>query len=256
MEKNGFCAVYPFATENVKGCFNSLDVKDKTVLTVGSSLDQAFNAITMGAKKITVLDINPNAFEFFNLKKKIILSTERKKLYDVMTDEKTLKKHTTSDISLSKDVLSKKQVLSINDYLESDEKYNLLRKKLETAPIEFVTGDIFKMDEVLDNIKYDRIILSNILQYIEYFYKDKNPYEVLNESMQMWDKYLTDNGILQLLYLYSFNYSDALRKDYSIATYNLRKVYEALKKYQLEVSFIDGIVSKDAVVTCMKRKAI
>ena len=41
MSKNAYQEVYPFTTENIQGNMKDLDMKDKEVLTVGSSLDQA-----------------------------------------------------------------------------------------------------------------------------------------------------------------------------------------------------------------------
>ena len=62
--------VYPFTTEMIAEYFSELDFKDKKVLTVGSSLDQAYNALLLGAKNIVVYDINETDkqmyFETFN----------------------------------------------------------------------------------------------------------------------------------------------------------------------------------------------
>ena len=74
--------VYPFTTEMIAEYFSELDFKDKKVLTVGSSLDQAYNALLLGAKNIVVYDINENVKQFGKLKRKLILQTPRKKLYD------------------------------------------------------------------------------------------------------------------------------------------------------------------------------
>lgn len=41
-----FQKIYPFATENVKDSFNLLNL----VLTVGSSIDQVFDAVLYGAR--------------------------------------------------------------------------------------------------------------------------------------------------------------------------------------------------------------
>ena len=54
MEKNFFQEVYPFATENMNAYFERLELSNKSVLTVGSSCDQLFNAIAYGAKSVTV----------------------------------------------------------------------------------------------------------------------------------------------------------------------------------------------------------
>lgn len=60
---------YAFCNENVSGYLNFLDLKDKSLLTVGSSGDQAISAITRGCKDITALDICPLSEEVFYLKK-------------------------------------------------------------------------------------------------------------------------------------------------------------------------------------------
>lgn len=258
MNKNGFMDIYPFATENVSGYFEKMDIKDKTVLTVGSSLDQAFNAITLGAKKVTLFDISPSTFEFFKIKKDIILSKDRKDLYKILTNKKELEGllsvSSKEKVSLSKDILTEDQVYSINNYLENDEKYELLRNGLLNTDIEFINGDIFKMNESLNNRKYDRIIFSNILQYLEYYFKQEDGLEVLKRCFPMWVDHLNEQGILQLLYLYSFSYSDLFNDNHSISTYNLRKINSLLKGYKLDIEWINGICSntQDAIVTYQK----
>ena len=115
--------VYPFTTEMIAEYFSELDFKDKKVLTVGSSLDQAYNALLLGAKNIVVYDINENVKQFGKLKRKLILTTPRKKLYD-----EVLK---IEEDPLSKDVLQKDLVYKINPYLKDDESYETLRRKLK-----------------------------------------------------------------------------------------------------------------------------
>ena len=62
--KNLFDCVYPFTTECISGYFDKLNLSNKEVLTVGSSLDQAFNALLCGAGKVTVMDISPYTNDF------------------------------------------------------------------------------------------------------------------------------------------------------------------------------------------------
>ena len=54
----GFQKIYPFTTETISGYITKMDIKDKIVLTLGSSCDQALNSLLLGAKDITVFDIN------------------------------------------------------------------------------------------------------------------------------------------------------------------------------------------------------
>lgn len=51
MSKKAYQEIYPFTTENIQGYMKNLDMEGKTVLTVGSSLDQAYNALALGAKR-------------------------------------------------------------------------------------------------------------------------------------------------------------------------------------------------------------
>lgn len=89
-KKKVFQEVYPFTTENIKGYFSRISFKDNNVFTVGSSLDQAFNALLLGAKKITVFDINANTEEFYKVKRDLILKTPRVDLYDVVLSQKNV----------------------------------------------------------------------------------------------------------------------------------------------------------------------
>ena len=88
--KEIFKNVYPFTTENIAGYIERLDLKDKSVLTVGSSGDQAFNALLLGANRIVLYDINPNTYEFLKLKKDLILDSKREELYDRVLNEPSI----------------------------------------------------------------------------------------------------------------------------------------------------------------------
>ena len=50
---------YPFCNENVSGYLDFLDLERKSLLTVGSSADQAISAVSRGCTDITILDICP-----------------------------------------------------------------------------------------------------------------------------------------------------------------------------------------------------
>ena len=80
-DKKVYQEVYPFTTENIQGYMKELDLEGKNVLTVGSSLDQAYNALALGANTVRVLDINANTKKYCAMKSKLILSHARKDLY-------------------------------------------------------------------------------------------------------------------------------------------------------------------------------
>ena len=69
-----FFWIYPFTNENINGYIDLFNLKDRSLLTTGSSSDQAINAILKGCSDITVVDINPFTKYYFNLKKAAILT--------------------------------------------------------------------------------------------------------------------------------------------------------------------------------------
>lgn len=274
----GFDKIYSFATENVKDYFKTLELEGKDVLVVGSSCDQIFNAQLFNPKSITHFDINPNCSEYYELKKAAILSfLNRKQLLNFLhTDKLNAKDYKevktilmeqskngfdfwdnllekygneqTSKMVFSKDELDINTIIKSNNYLESDENYTKLREIIAKENVNFITGDIFNPKELGDK-KFDVIILSNILQYLEYFAKGNDVYDTLKSCFDNLKMHLNENGIMQLLYLYSFKKEDALQISHPIATYNLKKVYETLQVKNLDIEFIDGISENtDAVV--------
>ena len=80
-QKIDFRAVYPFTTENISGYIDEFDLKDKSLLTVGSSSDQVINAAFKGCRDITVLDKSVFAKEYFYLKKAAILKLNQEELF-------------------------------------------------------------------------------------------------------------------------------------------------------------------------------
>ncbi len=244
-----FQAVYPFATEAVSEYSFRLDLKGKTLLTVGSSLDQAFNALVLGAKNIIVYDINANVEKFYKLKRDLILNTSRENLYnDVLNIDR---------VPFSPDIHGRNAVIRMNNYLQSDDNYELLRKRLVEDNISFVEGDIFHFNKFLNDDKFDRIIFSNILQYLDFFAGDKDPYGFLAASFGEWEEHLNAGGIIQLLYLYSFSKRDLKSNHHTVPSYNLASISSALNDACLELEWINSFGiddSKDAVVTYTKRR--
>ena len=274
----GFDKIYPFATENVKDYFEKMDLEGKDILVVGSSCDQIFNAQLHNPKSITHFDINPNCSEYYELKKAAILSfisrnqllnflytdklniEDYKKVKQLLIEQSKdgfefwnnlIEKHgyeKASQLVFSKDQLDLNAIIKSNNYLENNENYAKLRKIVNNNNVNFITGDIFNPKE-LENKKFDVIILSNILQYVEYFSNGNNSYDVLKNCFDNLKKHLNENGVMQLLYLYSFKQDDIAKTTHPIATYNLRNVINALQEKNLDIEFIDGITENtDAVV--------
>ncbi len=69
-----YSRLYTFTTENINGYIENFDLKNKSLLTVGSSGDQILNAFFYGARDITLYDINEYAKFYVYLKVAAILS--------------------------------------------------------------------------------------------------------------------------------------------------------------------------------------
>ena len=66
----------------MKDSLEKLDLKGKNVLTVGSSLDQTFDAVLYGAFHVTVFDINANVKKLYEAKKELLTEVSRRQFYD------------------------------------------------------------------------------------------------------------------------------------------------------------------------------
>lgn len=247
ISKKVFQEVYPFTTENISEYFQRLPIKKNKVFTVGSSLDQAFNCLLLGARQITVYDMNANTEEFYNLKKELIMSTSREELYDKILLQK--------QIPMTPDILPKEEVIRINPYLQSDYNYQELRKRLKENKINFICGDIFNTKQSLQDEKFDLMIFSNILQYLSFFAKEEK-YNFLRENFHKWTKHLNDEGVLQLFYLYSYSISE-LKKGVSASPgLELKKIHEALKGSELIFEWFEGYLpnTQDSILTYTKKR--
>ena len=245
--------VYPFTTENINGYIHNMDLKDKTLLTLGSSLDQAFNALVLGAKNICVYDININVEDFYKLKRNLILNNSRNDLYSSVV----LNSYSNNYI----DITDSTTVFKYNYYMQSDDNYECLRDKLKEDRISFVKGNIFKLNEsLLEDEKYDRIILSNALQYMELYGTKKDKYKVLKDTFKNLKMHLNKEGIIQLLYYYNTGLINVIRLDDFFDGYNLNKILNTLYEDSYDITgfslleFDDGYGNhKDGAVLYKKR---
>lgn len=197
MEKKDFQNVYAFATENIEGYITEMDIGGRDVLTLGSSCDQAFNSLLLEAREVTIFDINKRIEEFYEFKKKLILEVPREKLVEKVIYDK--------QFSYVEEMFSIKFINTINLYLQNDINYQKLREILESKTVKFITGDIFNIaSSNIGNNKYDRVILSNVLQYLP---KSNIPVEKLVYKIYKdICAYLSDEAIIQLYYLYGSMY--------------------------------------------------
>ncbi len=264
MSRNAYQEIYPFTTENIQGYMKNLDMKDKKVLTVGSSLDQAFNALALGAKKVKVFDLNKNTKDFCNLKSNLILTQKKEKLYDAVISRK--KFMSKQGISYSSEQFSKERIESLNYYMQDELAYERLRQKLKDPnSLTVVEGNIFEMDETIGNEKFDRIVLSNVLQVLDYFKeKDESAYDMLERHFPTWATHLNPGGVLQLFYLYSFSKQEIMSSDNKNVGYDLSKVVKTVRKTTpveegaLDITFFESSTgidnTTDAAVLYTKRR--
>lgn len=224
----GFDKVYPFTTENISGYMTYLNVKDKHIFTVGSSSDQAFNAILLGAKEVTIFDINQNTEKFFEEKKKIILESALSSIYDKILN--------INDIEFSSDIFSKKDLSKMNLYMKDETSFSLLKEKLKQIKVNILNGDIFHIENEVLHDKFDVMILSNVLQYVSVS-KDEKIEEVIYDIFSSLSKYLNTNGLIQLFYLYASIYPEYFIK--------LLKIFEE-KNLNVEKMKCDN--SKDSII--------
>lgn len=224
----GFDKVYPFTTENISGYMTYLNVKDKHIFTVGSSSDQAFNTILLGAKEVTIFDINQNTKKFFEEKKKIILESALSSIYDKILN--------INDIEFSSDIFSKKDLSKMNLYMKDETSFSLLKEKLKQIKVNILNGDIFHIENEVLHDKFDVMILSNVLQYVSVS-KDEKIEEVIYDIFSSLSKYLNTNGLIQLFYLYASIYPEYFIK--------LLKIFE---EKNLNVEKIKCDNSKDSII--------
>ncbi len=290
-KKAKFFSIYPFTTENISAYVDMFDLKDKKLLTVGSSSDQVLNAILNGSQDITLFDICPFAQEYYYLKMAAITLMDRQKyleffcyknypqlfiknkraflesnFYALLTylDDikpevsyfwsELLKKHKGKTIRknlFSIDEYETYVLKQMNRYLEDDNSYNLLRNRISDVDISFIYDNIFNID---NTIKYDNIFLSNIAAYYkltDFKYLFDECVKVLNEDGKMLVSYLYDTDI------------DSEYTPGEDEIYNLPKVYNLLSEDIELTTFIgnNGLRfhdrrSSDSVLTYKKSKKI
>lgn len=199
MEKSkNFQAVYPFTTENITGYITQMDIKNKDILTLGSSCDQAFNSLLLGANEVTIFDINERIEEYYELKRKLILQIPREKLVETVIKSRKVP-------FLEEETFSLKQLEQMNLYLQNDDNYKKLREILEKRTVHFITGNIFDIaSSSIENKQYDRMILSNVLQYISL--QNVPIEEAIYKIYQDLQNHLNPEGLIQLYYLYGSIY--------------------------------------------------
>ena len=241
-----YMRIYPFTTENINGYIKYFDLKNKSLLTVGSSGDQILNAYNEGCRDITLLDINPFAKYYINLKIAGILSfnyqefqefffrwinmhfNEKRynlKLFNRLSDNlkaidydsyyffeyilNNYSRDKISDYLILDDLTNSKLIRRFNNYLQDEKSYNTLKRKLKDIQFQFIIQNIFKFNS---NLKYDNIFLSNICTITGLL----NLRDLL---VTLKNNNLNNNGSIQFGYLWDIDY------DNNDENFDLKEIY-------------------------------
>lgn len=257
-----YSKVYAFTTENINGYIKYFDLKDKSLLTVGSSGDQVLNAFFYGARDITLYDINPYAKYYVYLKIAAVASlsyTEfqtfffRRGIIDYnnkkMFSKNLFKRIKTNlrlfdyesflffdelfscyDVNKIRDYLFDDDecripvIKNFNAYLQTEESYNKLKSVIKKIGFKYINGDIFKDDIPR---QFDNIFLSNLCTITSL--------ENLKKLLQKLDSNnMTENGSILLGYLWGADFSSTEYFESWKEIYKLPLTKEILKDFITE----------------------
>lgn len=233
---NEYSRIYTFTTENISDYLKYFELKNKSLLTVGSSGDQVLNAFYHGARDITLYDINPYAKYYTYLKIAAILSLTyvefkafffkhgEKIYYNKHVFSKELYKKISPTLRLldyesflffdelfntfspndirsslfNDDEVRNNVIKGFNIYLRDEESYNKLKSIIAGISLKYIQGDMYE-DEILG--KYDNIFLSNISNAAKF-----PEYKALLERITSCN--LTSTGSAQIAYLWDIYYDE------------------------------------------------
>lgn len=230
-----YSSIYTFTTENINGYIKYFDLKNKSLLTVGSSGDQILNAFFLGARDITLYDLNPFAKYYTYLKISSIASLSyslfqsfffkhgNTTYYNEMMFNKELfnnrikpilrlfdyesflffdelfsryKTNVIRDYLFNDDEHRNPVIKNFNTYLKNEKEYNRLKSIINKINFNYINGDIFK-----DTIpgRYDNIFLSNLCTITNL--------DNLKKLLIKLDKNnLNNNGTILFAYLWNMYY--------------------------------------------------
>lgn len=273
-----FQLLYPFTTENISGYIHEFDLKEKSLLTVGSSADQILNAILFDCKKITLMDTCPYSKYYIYLKLASMLELERQEFLEFLRYKDFLRVLIDNKEVFNKDTYNKiKRTLRLLDYksyLIWDELFQTInpidvrenlfysyeedRTEVVLRCNPYLSSDIAyeetrkKLKQVELTLlhgdlfeskikdKFDNVWLSNIGTHLG----------ILQELKFLVDKMaslLNQNGKLLICYLFNTKKDTEYEEDWSVV-YNLGETLSILQEYHPAlISFLgyDGIKFQD-----------
>ena len=196
-----------FTTNENLGYLKDIDIKNKKVLSVCCSGDQAFMSIIHGAKEVDTFDCNPLQYYILELKRAAILGLDKEeyllffplhggninemyniKYYDKIKQYLSVVAREFWDYVYSNNSRHRLYLLQLFSYsiaFESDytRYYSLLKEALYYTKINFQLGDVSRISESFHNNTYGLIMLSNVFDHIYADKKQNECYE--NEYLEM-----------------------------------------------------------------------
>lgn len=220
--ESGFDCIYLFSNEPIKSYIKYFNLRCRSLLTTGSSLDQAINAINKGCSDITIVDLNMYTRFFYNLKKAAIIALDINDFYQFFSLEhdaifgkyffeilKPVLKEidypsyifwdgllkTYSGIEIYNGLFRTDEPKNMidrgyNAYLENNREYQKTRENIKTADVKFVKDNLMTYKSI---DTYDNIWLSNALDHVSNFeagYMFRNMLECLSADGKMLVAYL------------------------------------------------------------------
>ncbi len=137
-----------------------------------------------------------------------------------------------------------------NNYLLSEDDYNIFKNNLLKSNITFKNADVVDLVDNFSN-KYDFIFLSNILDYIYTTYGKDWSYHKLYMLIDELKKLLKDNSLLTLSYV--FNYEIKVENNSNLFfnsavklsdLINIETILVPSRKSNMDVRYRDGLVLK------------
>jgi len=284
--KINFAAPYPYTTENINGYLPHFVLKDKSLLTVGSSSDQLLNAMSCGCKDITIIDRCSFSKEYFELKKAAILSLPLEEYLEIFSSPQKKLFHKRKEYPFTKERYEKlRDALSCeesfpfweelintfpietirknffirdeypkaanqktNAYLKDEQTYQETKKMVTTITPTFITGDILQTEF---HRQFDNIWLSNLLDY--------RLNKVNKERINYMIDSLTEDGKILLYYLYAISFWGEKVSIYDILDPMDVIKYFPYKTQLVEIPGVDNILyknnkTKDGILVYQKEK--
>ncbi len=214
----------PYLHSNEGDFYKYLELQGKSVITVGSSCDQTLYSLLNGASDVTLFDINPFVYHFFQLKSAAIQTLSMKETKNLFTFRPINALKNFSKIvsklapimpeesvafwtEVSKDFSHREIIEGLFDrfsvrypsFLQNKEEYMQLREILQSNPkVTFIQASLQNLSSALPKDKtFDVALLSNVLDY----YSDHNAFRQDVKSLM---PFMNKGGILQANYSYNY----------------------------------------------------